>query len=122
MKKFAFTLVFVLMIFLTACGNKGYKNVTAEDAKQLIGNNKLIVLDVRTQEEYQQGHIPNATLIPLQELEGRLNELKTDAAYLVVCRSGKRSAQASEILTDNGFIKVYNMTGGMNNWRYEIEK
>jgi rhodanese-related sulfurtransferase len=110
-----------MLIFLTACSSAGYKNVSTEEAKQLIDNNEVIVLDVRTPDEFQGGHIPNSTLIPLQELENRLTELNKGESYLVVCRSGNRSTKASEILTGNGFSKIYNMTGGMNNWSFEIE-
>jgi rhodanese-related sulfurtransferase len=121
MKKISSFLILFILISLTACGNAGYKNVSTEDAKKLIENNEVVVLDVRTPEEFQGGHIPNATLIPLQELENRLNEIDKEKGYLVVCRSGNRSAQASEILSNNGFSTIYNMTGGMNNWAFEIE-
>ncbi|WHX98763.1 rhodanese-like domain-containing protein [Neobacillus sp. DY30] len=123
MKKFSHFLVFFLVVFLTACGinTEGYRNVTAEEAKILIDNKEVVVLDIRTPEEYQDGHIPNALLIPLQELEKKLIDLEKDKSYLLVCRSGSRSAQASEILTSKSFSTIYNMTGGMNNWAYEIE-
>jgi rhodanese-related sulfurtransferase len=121
MKKISSFLILIILVLLTACGNAGYKNVSTEDAKKLIENNEVVVLDVRTPEEFQGGHIPNATLIPLQELENRLNEIDKEKGYLVVCRSGNRSAQASEILSNNGFSTIYNMTGGMNNWASEIE-
>jgi rhodanese-related sulfurtransferase len=121
MKKFPFFIISIILVILTACGNAGYKNVSTEDAKKLIENNEVVVLDVRTPEEFQGGHIPNAILIPLQELENRLNELEKGESYLIVCRSGNRSTQASEVLSANGFTKVFNMTGGMNNWGFEIE-
>jgi rhodanese-related sulfurtransferase len=116
-------LIIIVVVFLTACGisSEGYRNVSSEEAKQLIDNKDVVVLDVRTPEEYQEGHIPNAILIPLQELENKLNELDKKEHYLVVCRSGNRSAQASEVLTSNSFANIYNMTGGMNNWAFEIE-
>lgn len=100
---------------------EGYRNVSADDAKKLIDNKEVVVLDVRTPEEFKDGHIPDALLIPLQELEDRLDELDKSEAYLVVCRSGNRSVQASEILTSNHFKSIYNMTGGMNSWNYEID-
>jgi rhodanese-related sulfurtransferase len=96
-------------------------DVNAEEAKQLIDEG-VTVLDVRTASEYEDGHITNATLIPLNELENRLNELDKETQYVVVCRSGNRSAQASKILAENDFKHIYNMQGGMNNWMYEIEK
>lgn len=123
MKRLSYFLALFLVVLLTACGvsSEGYRNVSSEEAKQLIDNNKVVVLDVRTPEEYQEGHIPNSILVPVQELEFRLNELGKEEQYLVVCRSGNRSTQASEILINNKFTNINNMTGGMNNWPYEIE-
>lgn len=122
MKKTSLVLALLMLLMLGACGNAGYKNVSQEEAKKLIDKKEVTVLDVRTPEEFQQGHIPGATLIPVQILDGSLGELDKDTAYLVVCRSGNRSVQASDILTNNGFTQVYNMTGGMNTWTYELEQ
>ena len=82
------------------------------------------VLDVREPHEWEAGHIPDATLIPLGQLESRLNEIPDDQEILVVCRSGNRSAQARNILKNEGFKNVTSMAGGMNQWAansYEIE-
>ncbi|MDQ0157582.1 rhodanese-like domain-containing protein [Robertmurraya andreesenii] len=122
MKRTGLLLIFFLAIILSACSGDGYKNLSTEEAKKLVDHSEAVVLDVRTPEEFEEGHIPKATLIPLQELESRLGELDKDETYLVVCRSGNRSAQASELLVQEGFKKVYNMTGGMNTWDDEIEK
>jgi len=121
LKKLLPFLALFLVLVLTACGNEGYRNVSSDEAKKLIDNKEVVVLDVRTPEEFQSGHIPDATLIPVQELEARLNELKKNDPYLVVCRSGNRSVEASEILTSKGFKKIFNMTEGMNAWPFEIE-
>jgi rhodanese-related sulfurtransferase len=121
MKRLSYFLALFLVVLLTACSTGGYKNVSSEEAKQLIDSNEVVVLDVRTPEEYEEGHIPNSILVPVQELEFRLNELGKEENYLVVCRSGNRSTQASEILINNKFTNIYNMTGGMNNWTYEID-
>jgi rhodanese-related sulfurtransferase len=121
MKKISTFLLIVIVVFLTSCGNAGYRNVSTEESKELIDNNEVVVIDVRTPDEFQGGHIPNATLIPVQELENRLNELDKEKTYLLVCRSGNRSMQASEILSNNGFKNIYNMTGGMNKWTFDIE-
>jgi rhodanese-related sulfurtransferase len=124
MKKLIYILPILLIVILSACGKETpeIENISAEEANKLIDNDEVIVLDVRTFEEFEQGHIPNATLLPLQELEGRLDELNKEETYLVVCRSGNRSAQASEILLNNGFSNIYNMTSGMNSWTYDIMK
>lgn len=98
--------------------SSGYADVNVSEAKRMIETNtNLVILDVRTQEEYEEGHIKNAVLIPLSEFEGRLNELDKEKEILVYCRSGVRSATASQILIDNGFVTVYNILGGIIAWR-----
>lgn len=75
------------------------------------------VLDVRTQEEWDEYHAPNTTLIPLDQLVSRLNEVPRDKEIVVVCRSGNRSQQGRDILLGAGFTQVTSMTGGLNEWR-----
>ena len=74
------------------------------------------ILDVREPSEWEQGHIPEATLIPLGQLESRLSELPKDQEIVVVCRSGNRSATGRDILLQAGFNQVTSMAGGMNEW------
>ncbi|MEO8357845.1 MAG: rhodanese-like domain-containing protein [Chloroflexota bacterium] len=84
----------------------------------------VFVLDVRTQEEWNEFHAPNTTLIPLDQLPARLSEIPTDKEIVVVCRSGNRSQQARDILLNAGFEQVSSMAGGLNEWRasgYPIE-
>ena len=105
--------------------NQGIKyiNITDDKAKaELDKDNTIIILDVRTKEEYEEQHIPNSILIPVDELENRaLNELlDKQAKIFVYCRSGVRSITASEILVNLGYEKVYNL-GGIINWKYETE-
>jgi rhodanese-related sulfurtransferase len=73
-------------------------------------------LDVRTQEEWDQGHIAKSTLIPLDSLQARLNELPRDQDIVVVCRSGVRSKEGTAILRQAGFTHVTCMTGGLQAW------
>ena len=75
------------------------------------------VLDVRTIEEWNEFHAPNSTLIPLDQLASRLNEVPRDRQIVVVCRSGNRSQQGRDILLNAGFAQVTSMTGGLNEWR-----
>lgn len=77
-----------------------------------------ILLDVREPDEYDQGHAPDSVLIPLGQLKNRLHELRALGAkpVAVICRSGRRSALAAEILGEAGFTKVYNVQGGMIAW------
>jgi rhodanese-related sulfurtransferase len=77
----------------------------------------VFVLDVRQPEEWVEYHIPNSTLIPLEELSGRLSEIPQDREIIVVCRTGNRSVQARDILLSAGFTHVASMTGGLLEWR-----
>jgi len=108
----------ILSLFVTtAWSNSSYTNVSVLDAKAMIDSDpSLVVLDVRTQSEYDEGHIGNARLIPHTELEGRLGELNSTDAILVYCGTGGRSATASQILVENGFLHVFNMLEGITGW------
>jgi rhodanese-related sulfurtransferase len=75
------------------------------------------ILDVRQPEEWNESHIPGATLIPLPELETRVNEVPKGQKIVVVCRSGNRSAQGRDILLSAGFTEVTSMAGGINQWK-----
>jgi phage shock protein E len=75
-----------------------------------------ILLDVRTPEEFNEGHIAGAVNIPVQELTQRLSEVPDDKEIIVYCRSGNRSATASNILLENGFSAIYDM-GGIIAWQ-----
>ena len=128
MKKLIFVLLAAML--LTACGQDKendqeavYVNITAEEAKQIMDSEEgYIILDVRTQEEYDQGHIPGAILIPDTEIEATAEEVLTDKdqLLLVYCRSGRRSKLASEILVELGYTNIKEF-GGIIDWPYEIE-
>lgn len=75
------------------------------------------ILDVREPQEWQQVHIPGATLIPLGELSSRVNEVPKDREVVVVCRSGNRSATGRDILRSAGFTRVTSMAGGVTQWQ-----
>ena len=75
------------------------------------------ILDVRTPEEWAEFHIPGSTLIPVDELESRVNEVPRGQQVVVVCRSGNRSAVGRDILKDASFDQVTSMAGGLNAWR-----
>ena len=88
-------------------------SVAEASAKRDAG---AFILDVRQPEEWNESHIPGATLIPLGELESRVNEIPTDQEVVVVCRSGNRSQQGRDILLSAGYEQVTSMAGGMNQW------
>ena len=129
MKKLVFLLLAVMM--LTACGqdkenNQGvvYVNITAEEAKQIMDNEEgYIILDVRTQEEYDEGHIPGATQISHEEIAEKAEDVLTDKDQLILvyCRSGRRSKIAAEALAELGYTNIKEF-GGIIDWPYEVEK
>ena len=88
---------------------------------QSMNQQGALLLDVRELSEYAEVHAPDAKLIPLGQLDSRLQEITTykDKPVLVVCRSGGRSARAVSILQDAGYSQVSNVNGGMNAWESE---
>ena len=128
MKKLAFLLLAVML--LTACGqdkenNQGavYVNITAEEAKQIMDSEEgYIILDVRTQEEYDQGHIPGAIVISHEEIAEKAEEVLTNKEQLILvyCRSGRRSKIAAEALVELGYTNIKEF-GGIIDWPYEVE-
>jgi rhodanese-related sulfurtransferase len=111
----AIVAVFVIMGLVK---NKGISLVSAEEAKQLMENSGAMALDVRTPQEFSEGHLKGAKLIPVAELGDRIGELDSlkERQIIVYCHSGNRSAAASRILGKNGFAKVANLRGGIMAW------
>lgn len=98
-------------------------NITAEKAKKIMNTETdYVILDVRTQEEYCQGHIPGAVLIPDYEIETKAEEVLTDKDQLILvyCRSGRRSKNAAQTLVELGYTKIMEF-GGIIDWPYETE-
>ena len=99
-----------------------YRQLSYEEAKEWMdGDASVIVVDVRTKEEYEAGHIPGAILIPNETIKGNPPEQLPDKAehILIYCRSGNRSYQASLKLLEMGYDFIYDF-GGINGWPYEI--
>jgi phage shock protein E len=100
-------------------------NVDVATVNALQGRDDVLILDVREQSEYDAGHIPGVTLIPLNDVPNRLSEIPKDKPVIVTCRSGNRSGQATDFLRQQGYTNVHNMTGGINAWQqagYAVEK
>ena len=95
-----------------------YREVTADEAAELISQTGPYVLDVRTEGEYRGGHLPDAEQIPVQVLAENLDKLSEykDSDILVYCASGNRSTVASRLLIDAGFTRVYNLRYGFGDW------
>ena len=119
--------ILLLLFGLTACGgenNNTYEQITPEQAKTIMDTETdYIIIDARTDEEFAEGHIENAILIPEYEISERAEkELPDkDALILVYCRSGRRSKIASEELIKLGYTNVKEF-GGIIDWSYEIVK
>lgn len=120
----------LLTLGLAGCGGEtqkeepGYQQITAQEAKAMMDVGAgAIVLDVREQEEYDQGHIPGAVLLPVGEITQESASAavpEKDTVVLVYCRSGNRSKAAASELVQLGYTQVYEF-GGIQDWPYEIE-
>lgn len=100
-----------------------YQQVNAETAKELMDTeDDYVILDVRTQAEYDESHIPGAILIPHDTVATAAEDAPPDKGQLILvyCRSGNRSKQASQALVDLGYTNVVEF-GGINSWPYEVE-
>lgn len=125
MKKFLSiaALMILLVALCTGCGGVTYKHLTHDEAKKMIAENpNVIIVDVRTQEEYDNKHIPNAVLIPIDDLKaGDFSKLPDkNATILTYCWTGRRAEDASKILADKGYKNVYEF-GGIIDWTGEFE-
>lgn len=100
-----------------------YQKITANQAYEMMQDKEVIIVDVRTQQEYDQYHIKNAILIPNETIDDTIVELlpNKEATILVYCRSGRRSKEASKKLIEIGYENVYDF-GGINDWPYETVK
>ena len=124
-------LTFALPLGCVGCSDGGsadtpatYQQISGAEAKALMDSESgYIIIDARTQEEYDQGHIPGAILIPEYEIADRAEKeiLDKDQLILVYCRSGRRSKIAAEELVKLGYTNVKEF-GGIIDWEYEIVK
>ncbi len=148
MKKIFYIFIVLVCILLTACtkdssvgiiggadgptsiivsekGEKSmYEQITAIEAKKIMDSGEEhIILDTREQDEFDEGHIHGAILIPYTEIENKAKEMlpDKDKLILVYCRSGRRSTIAAESLAKLGYTNVKEF-GGIIDWPYEVEK
>lgn len=126
MKKYL--LILLTALLLCGCGAKetkepAYMNITPAQAKELMDTEEnYVILDVRTQEEYAESHIPGAILIPDYEIAETAETIlkDKDQLILVYCRSGRRSKLAAQELEKLGYTNIKEF-GGINDWPYEVE-
>ena len=121
----------LIVLLLTGCmylrpKQNGMSNLSqTEWAKALTKQPEAVILDVRTEEEFESGYIPNAKNIDLRMGPGFIDEiniLEKNKSYYVYCRSGARSAQAVQLMRDLGFNETYNLLGGILDWEGEVVK
>ena len=123
--------VMLAMLLLTACGQHNEEtqeanfmmNITAQEAKEIMDTREgYVILDTRTQEEYDQGHIPGAVLLPYDEVLQKAETILTDKNQLILvyCRSGRRSKLAANDLVKLGYTNIKEF-GGIIDWPYETE-
>ena len=108
----------------TKAQQTAYRKISAEEAYKMMGELKdFILLDVRTEAEYKEIHIPGALLIPDYEIKARAEKELPDKNKIifVYCRSGRRSVNAARELANLGYTNVYDF-GGISGWPYEVEK
>lgn len=121
--------VWIMMLLVAACNSQPAAtavvnidlsnlpvNIDVATASALQKQPDVILIDVREHDEYDAGHIPGVTLIPVAEVPNRLNELPQDKTIVVTCRSGNRSNKITEFLREQGYSKVHNMEGGILAW------
>lgn len=112
---------FLLLLSFAACSQQpaaSYKNADNHTFAAEMKKDNVVILDVRTPEEYAQGHIPNAILMNLHDpdFQNKIDALDKNKEYLVYCAVGGRSGKASAILSDKGFKNVINLQNGFSKW------
>jgi rhodanese-related sulfurtransferase len=120
--------IIAAVLLFTGCKeakhSASYKQISQQEAKQMMDSGNVIVLDVREKDEYDAGHIAGAVLLPVGTIgENSAAEVipQKDSTVLVYCRSGNRSKTASQKLADLGYTQIFEF-GGINTWPYEVEK
>lgn len=127
-KQLLATSIFIFFMVLSGCQQKGqnqtaqttpYTNIDVATAKSIADSNQeIIFLDVRTPEETAEGKIPGAIELDFRAdgFAEKLDSLNKEDAYIVYCRSGRRSAETAQMMSEKGFKKVQNMEGGFLAW------
>ncbi len=131
MKQTILSLLTISMILFAGCngGSDIQANLFAENDCENPGaivdlgqkDKEIVILDVRTPEEYNEGHLSNAMNVDFRstDFEEQIENLDKNKSYFVYCRSGNRSGQALEVMEQKGFQKICHMDGGINKWKAE---
>lgn len=127
LRKYSWLLLAVGLLSAGLCGNlcaqdpvnPGGKKIQAKKFTRLMKKKNTVLLDVRTEQEYKEGHIPGSIQVDVLQtgdFNTKIGSLEKNKTYLVYCRSGKRSAQAIQIMQQAGFRKLYDLEGGFSKW------
>lgn len=122
MKKWMIALIGIVLLFLSACSEEqtSYETIDISEVES-YQQDGYVVMDVREASEYDAGHIPGAINKPLSEISsGNFEGLDAEQSYVVICQSGNRSQQASDVLIGEGYTFV-NVDQGMSSWTGEVE-
>ena len=115
--------VLIAAVLFTQKNVGGYKSIPQDEAKEMMDNGNVIILDVREKSEYDSGHIKGAVLLPVGNINAETAAKIIDnkeSIVLVYCRSGNRSKKASATLAKLGYKNIYEF-GGINSWKYDVE-
>lgn len=116
MKKISIIALLILALAATVLA-AGNRDIRATEAKGLLATKKSVyLLDVRTPEEFRQGRIQGAVLIPINEVERRIGEIPRNRPIVVYCAVGSRSGLVAGFLSQKGYGEVYNVTDGIVGW------
>jgi rhodanese-related sulfurtransferase len=124
----SFSVLFLALIFSCSTNSqvaKGFKNINQTQFQNLAKESNTVVIDVRSPSEISEGFIDGAALFidyNGNDFESEIDKLDKTKSYIIYCRSGGRSARASELIASKGFKKVYNLEGGISNWTGVIKK
>ena len=114
MKKYLlyFSIIMIFLFMILSCSKKAYNNINIKKALDIMSKStNLVLLDVRTPEEYMSGSVPNSINIDVMDTDfkTKIDILDKNKEYIVYCRSGNRSTIASSIMATNGFLRIYNL-------------
>jgi rhodanese-related sulfurtransferase len=124
----SFSVLFLALIFSCSTNSqvaKGFKNINQTEFQNLAKESNTVVIDVRSPSEISEGFIDGAALFidyNGNDFESEIDKLDKTKSYIIYCRSGGRSARASELIASKGFKKVYNLEDGISNWTGVIKK
>ena len=122
------TLLALAVMLISACANNGNtRDISATSLANQLSHNKMLILDVRSPQEYGAGHVPGAINMPHTTIASQIDKLQghKDQTIVLYCKSGHRAGLAKQTLSDAGFKKLLHLDGDMDGWQagnYPIEK